>query len=440
MCLSDFAVQNLKKVLIITYYWPPAGGAGVQRALKFVKYLPQFGWEPIVLTVENPDSPVDDDSLLNDIPKGTKVYKTKSLEPFEIYKKMTGKKSDAKIPGDILINDKNSSTITKLSKWIRLNAFIPDAKIGWKRFAVKKGVEIIKKENIDLIFTTSPPQTVSLIGKKLAKITGVKWIADFRDPWMEIVYYQNVKRNFITLKIDSSLEKSVFKNADSVVTISSDMIRLFKTKAPNQKFHLIPNGYDDSDFNQTENTINKNFTIAYTGSISKDRVPLALFSALNRLVNNDGIKNIKLDFAGRYCEEFTNGIAKYNLNEISGLKGFVPHNKSTQILKNADCLLLVIDNVPNNKGFLTGKIFEYMGTKKPIFAIGPVNGDAHVFLKETNSGEMVDYHDEEGAYLLLKEMYDNWNVGNNHYTFDVKQYSRNNLTKKLSEIFNAICV
>ena len=197
----------MKKVLIITYYWPPAGGAGVQRALKFVKYLPQFGWEPIVLTVENPDSPTEDLSLLEDIPKECKVYKTKSLEPFEVYKKFTGRKSNEKIPGDILLKSDNVSLKDKLAKWVRVNLFIPDAKIGWKKYAVKKGSEIIRTENIDLIFTTSPPQTVALIGRKLAKLTGVKWIADFRDPWMEIVYYQNLNRSKITKAIDTSLEK-----------------------------------------------------------------------------------------------------------------------------------------------------------------------------------------------------------------------------------------
>lgn len=425
----------MKKVLIITYYWPPAGGPGVQRALKFVKYLSQFGWEPIVLTVENPDSPVNDPSLFNDIPKGTKVYKTKTLEPFELYKKLIGKKSDSKIPGDVLIDNTNSSLMNRISKWIRLNVFIPDAKIGWKKHAVKRGAEIIRNEKIDVIFTTSPPQTVSLIGQTLSKITGVKWVADFRDPWMEIVYYQNVKRNFFTVRIDSKLERKVFEDANAVVTISDDMIRLFKSKAPNQNFHLIPNGYDETDFTVTDNNKNNSFTIAYTGVISKDRVPYSLLKALKKLTDEDGIKNIRLDFAGRYCPEFIAEIDKNNLTEISDLKGFVPHNESTQILKNSDCLLLVIDDVPNNKGFLTGKLFEYMGTKKPIFAIGPVDGDAHEFIKKSNSGKMVGYTDKDGAYYLLKDMYKNWKDGNNICTFDVQQFSRKNLTKKLSEVF-----
>ncbi|MCF6271312.1 MAG: glycosyltransferase family 4 protein [Melioribacteraceae bacterium] len=426
----------MKKALIITYYFPPAGGAGVQRALKFVKYLPQFGWEPIVLTVENPDSPVDDTSLFGDIPEGTKVYKTKSLEPFELYKKFTGRKSDSKIPNDVLLNKENATIKDKIANWIRLNIFIPDAKIGWKKHAVKKGLEIIKEENIDLIFTTSPPQTVALIGQTLAKHTGVKWIADFRDPWMEIVYYQNVKRNLVTTKIDSSLERKVLSNANGIITISTDMIRLFKSKVSNQHYHLIPNGFDESDFDDSELIKNDNFTIAYTGSISKDRVPYVLFSALDKLINKDGIKNIRLNFAGRYCTEFMSEIKIHNLSKIADLKGFVPHNESTKILQSADALLLVIDNVNDNKGFLTGKLFEYMGSKRPIFAIGPVDGDANEFIKKSNSGAMVNYKDEEGAYSLLKEMYENWKNNNSSYTFEAEKFSRKNLTKKLAEVFD----
>ena len=428
----------MKKALIITYYWPPAGGPGVQRALKFVKYLPQFGWEPIVLTVENPDSPVDDKSLFDDIPKGTKIYKTKALEPFELYKKFMGKKSNSKIPNDVLLSKNDLSLKDKIAQWVRLNLFIPDAKIGWKRYAVEKGLKIIEEEKIDVIFTTSPPQTVSLIGQTLSKRTGVKWIADFRDPWMEIVYYQNIKRSLITTKIDSSLEKKVFSNANGVVTISDDMIRLFKSKAPNQHYHLIPNGFDESDFGNFERKKNDSFTIAYTGSISKDRVPYVLFFALDKLINNDGIKNIRLDFAGRYCSEFMSEIEKNNLSQIADLKGFVPHNESTQILQNADVLLLVVDDVPNNKGFLTGKLFEYMGGKQPIFAIGPVNGDANEFIKKSNSGAMVDYKDEEGAYKLLKEMYENWKANSSSYTFEAEQFSRKNLTKKLAKVFEEV--
>jgi len=425
----------MKKVLIITYYWPPAGGAGVQRALKFAKYLPEFGWEPVILTVENPDSPVDDISLLHDIPIGIKIYKTKSLEPFELYKLFTGKKSDSKIPNDVLLSKKNLSIKDRLAQSIRLNLFVPDAKIGWKKYAVKKGLEIIKTENIDLIFTTSPPQTVALIGKKLSKLSGVKWIADFRDPWMEIVYYQNVNRSKLTKAVDSSFEKKVMNNADTIITISHDIADLIRGKAKDQNVVVVPNGFDETDFELIELTKNDRFTISYTGSMSKDRVPYPFLNALKRLIYNDGINNIQMKFAGRFCPEFYELIKNKKLSDFFIIQNFIPHKESTKILQSADALLLAIDNVPNNKGFLTGKLFEYMGCKKPIFAVGPVDGDANTLIKESDCGTMVNYNDDEEAYRSLKMMYDNWKNDISNYKFDVEKFSRRNLTKELIKTF-----
>jgi len=425
----------MKKVLIITYYWPPAGGAGVQRALKFTKYLPQFGWEPIVLTVENPDSPIEDPSLFNDIPKDCKVYKTKSLEPFELYKKFTGKKSESKIPNDVLLSKNNLSLKDKLAQWIRLNLFIPDAKIGWKRYAVKKGLEIIKDESIDLIFTTSPPQTVALIGRKLSKLSGVKWIADFRDPWMEIVYYQNLNRTKLTRTIDSSLENKIMNDANVVITISKDMASLFNGKAKDQNVVVIPNGFDETDFESIDQTKNDNFTISYTGSISKDRVPYPFFNALKKMIHADGIKNIQVKCAGRFCSEFHELIERENLSAYFSIMDFLPHKESTNILQKSDALLLVIDNVPNNKGFLTGKLFEYMGCRKPIFAVGPIDGDANTIMNEVDCGTMINYNDSEGAYQALTKMYKEWKNDQLIYNFNIEKFSRKNLTKRLVKTF-----
>ncbi|MFZ1292137.1 MAG: glycosyltransferase family 4 protein [Melioribacteraceae bacterium] len=426
----------MKKVLIITYYWPPAGGAGVQRVLKFAKYLPQFGWTPIILTVENPDCPVIDETLLKDIHAECKVYTTKAIEPFEIYKKLTGKDKNYKIPSDVITKSSNLSLTEKISKWIRINLFIPDAKIGWKYFAVKEGMKIIRKEKVDLIFSTSPPHTVQLIAKKLAKFTKLKWVADFRDPWMEIVHYQNLNRNFFTKLIDQNLEKNVLQNADSIITISDDIVDLFKSKIGKKKYFVIPNGYDETDFLKSENTKNKIFTIAYTGVITKTRVPFVFLSVMKKFVNEDGISNIKFIIAGKTCAEFINEVRKLNLENYVEEKGFLPHHESTNILQNADVLFLIIDDVPNNKGFLTGKIFEYLGSKKPIYAVGPTNGNANEIIQNTNSGKMVDYSDEEGAYQLLKIMYNNWQNNSFNYNFKVEEYSRKKLTEKLSNIFD----
>jgi glycosyltransferase involved in cell wall biosynthesis len=426
----------MKKVLIITYYWPPAGGAGVQRVLKFAKYLPQFGWQPIILTVENPDCPVIDDTLLNEVPVECKVYKTKALEPFNLYKMLTGKNDSYKIPSDVLSKSKNLSFTEKLSQWFRFNLFIPDAKIGWKYFAVKEAKKIIKDENIDVIFSTSPPPTVSLIAKKIAKIHKLKWITDFRDPWMEIVHYQNIKRNRITEFIDRKLEKSVLKNADAIVTISKDIVKLFKSKIGSKNYSIIPNGFDETDFVKLEKKRNDYFTIAYTGVITKTRVPHAFLRALKKMVHVDGMDNIKFVLAGNSCQEFNDALIENSLKTIFEEKGFIPHHESTKILQTADILLLVIDDVPNNKGFLTGKIFEYLGAKIPIYAIGPTDGDANQILEESSSGKMVDYEDGEGAYILLKAMYNNWEENKLVYNFNVSQYSRRKQAEQLSKVFD----
>ncbi len=425
----------MKKVLIITYYWPPAGGAGVQRVLKLAKYLPQYGWQPIILTIKNPDCPVFDETLLKEIPKDCKIYKTEAIEPFNLYKKLTGKKSSYKIPSDVLTKSKDLSFLEKISKWVRFNLFIPDAKIGWKYFAVKKGKEIVRSEKVDIIFSSAPPPTVALIGKSISKACNIKWIADFRDPWMEIVHYQNVKRSGVTKFIDRRLERSVLNKADVLVTISKDIVNLFKSKVGDKNYSIIPNGFDETDFKQFDIEKNDAFTIAYTGVITKTRVPSVFLKSLSQFLNSEGNPKINFVIAGNTCPEFKEEIKKNNLNEVIEEKGFLPHNESTKILQKADMLLLVIDNVPKNKGFLTGKIFEYLGAKVPIFAVGPIDGDANKIIAESNSGKMVDYHDPEGTYKLLKKMYEDWLNDSFNFKFNVKQYSRQKQAEDLAKIF-----
>ncbi len=426
----------MNKVLIITYYWPPAGGAGVQRVLKFAKYLPLFNWQPIILTVPNPDSPVDDKSLEKDIPKECIVYKVKGFEPFSLYKKFTGKKPDDKIPADILVKEETSIK-EKISKFIRANFFIPDAKIGWLRNGVKEGLKIIEKENISIILASSPPATVALIGEKLSRKSKKKLILDFRDPWLEIVYNQKLNRSKLTEFIDSKLELKTLRGADAIVTVSENIAELLKSKAPEKEIFVISNGFDSDDFHDIELRKNESFTIAYTGSMSVDRIPHPLLIALKKF-KEEKRTDIKLKFVGRFAPEFYSKIQELQIEDFFEISSFLPHSESTKILQTSDALLLVIDNVQNNKGFLTGKIFEYLGTKKPIFAIGPVGGDADKILQETNSGRMIDYSDSNGAYNVLTMFYDNWEKGESNFTFDVEKYSRKNNTKQLVQIMEKL--
>lgn len=423
----------MKKVLIITYYWPPSGGAGVQRVLKFAKYLPEFGWEPIILTIEDGDSPITDESLLKDIPENCKVYKTDSWQPYNLYRMFTGKKKSQKIPSDILIK-KNPTITERISNWIRLNLFIPDAKIGWIPYAVNKAVEIIENKKIDLIFSSSPPHTVQLIAAKVAKKTKLKWIADYRDPWLEMLHNQNAKRFCLSEKLDAYFEKKSLSAPNEILTISKGMVDILSSKVKNN-YNIIPNGFDESDFEVCEFEKNNEFIIVYTGVMSSTRVPDVFLKSLAKVKKKLNAK-FKIQIAGKVCNEFVELIDKYKLNDNYEYLGYLEHKDSTKLLQKSDCLLLVVDNIPNNIGFLTGKIFEYLGCRKPIFAIGPVNGNANEIIKTSDSGVMVDYYDEENTYEQVKIFYKSWEENKDNFKFNVEIYSRKYLTKQLAEILD----
>jgi glycosyltransferase involved in cell wall biosynthesis len=428
----------MKKVLIITYYWPPAGGPGVQRVLKFAKYLPEYGWQPVILTVLEGEYPSADYSLLKDISPSCTIFKTKSLEPFSIYKKFIKKSPDSNISTDILTQKEGISTREKFSQWLRANLFIPDAKIGWIPYARKAGIRIIKNENINLIFSSSPPHSVQLVARYLAQRSGLKWVADFRDPWMEIVYYQNLKRNFFTRYIDKRLEKRVLEKSNSVISISNSILELFKHKVRLKEGHVIPNGFDQEDFRNIEYKRSKQFTITYTGVLSDERIPYCLLPALKRFQKEN--LNFRLQLYGHTCIRFRNIIASENLQDHVNFFPYVSHDHVVKTLIYSDVLLLIIDNVPNNKGFLTGKLFDYLGSKRPILAIGPINGDAAGIISKTNSGTIISYEDNENAYTILKKRYKDWENNSTTFDSDTGSFERKHLTQKLANVFNTLMI
>jgi len=426
----------MKKVLIITYFWPPAGGPGIQRVLKFVKYLPHYHWQPIILTVSKGEYPAFDHSLEPQIPQNCRIYKTGSVQPFRIFKKLTGRKKTDNISTYVVTNNENNSVIEKILKWIRLNIFIPDAKIGWLPFAVRAGRRILNDEKIDLIFSTGPPHTVHLIAERLSSSGGIHWVADFRDPWLEMAVYQNQKRTEFTKFLDSRLEKRILRKAHKITTISDGIAELFKSKYNTDKYEVIPNGFDPEDFRGLNAGRSDIFTIVYTGVLSEERIPYPFISAIKRLKNESVI--IKVIIVGKACNLFVNIIDDNNLSEYFEIRPYVPHREALQVLMGADAALLVIDDIPQNKGFLTGKIFDYLGCRKPIVGFGPLNGDAAEILKHTNSGIMLAYDDSDGAYNVLSNIYHDKRISKNRYAFDVERYTRRSLTKKLAGIFDSI--
>lgn len=424
----------MKKVLIITYYWPPAGGPGVQRVLKFVKYLPKFGWEPIILTVENGEYPAIDESLLYEIPTNIKVYKTKSFEPFNLYKGLTGQKGN--IPTHILNKSENESIIQKFAKWIRANLFIPDARKGWIPSIVKKGLEIVEQEKPDLIFSSSPPHSLQVGAMKLAMRTNLKWVADFRDPWTDGFWLKDLPRTKYASKKDLDFELSVLKNSNAVISVSQSIIELFKRKIENN-YYVLPNGYDESDFADLTREQSDVFKIVYAGSLRDSQIPHNLFKALASLKEQRLIEKLELHFIGTVHPDAVKIITNNNLQDLVTFHKYMTHNKLLKHVINANMLLLTIPNTPNNEGILTGKLFEYVASKNYILGFGPKNGDAAKIINELNCGIMFEFSENPEQVILDK--YNEWlkdsgkQIDNN-----AEKYTRKNLTRELSEIFDSL--
>jgi len=416
----------MEKVLIVTYYWPPGSGAGVQRWLKFSKYLTKLGWEPVLLTVD-PDFAVYsaiDHSLNNEIPANLTVYKTRARDYFRLYKR-----DKTKIPSAGFAVDEEKGFVSHITRVIRGNFFIPDPRRGWNRYAFKKACEIIETRKIDLVITTSPPHSTQLIGMKLKKkYQGIRWIADLRDPWTDIYYYEKFYPTFLSRRIDSAYEKSVLKSADKIITVGKSLKELFSSKIPGieEKIEVISNGYDEEDFSALIASKPDVFTISYVGTLSGSYPVNGLLKALKSL-SEEGI-NFRLRFTGVVSPEY-----KELLSSATGASSieFIPytdHLTAIRNMLNASVLLLIIPDHLSSRSIITGKLFEYLASGKPIICLGPVDGDAAKILEETGHGKTFDYFDSKGITEYLTFLSSNPEIIEKvSYTI----YSRKNLVKKV---------
>jgi len=426
----------MKNILIITYYWPPSGGAGVQRWLKFIKYLSQNDKFNIhIYTVKNPESPEDDDSLLKDIPKNINIIKRKIWEPLGIYKKITGQK---RISAGFLNEKKKqkNNLLQKLSIYIRGNLFIPDAKMFWIKPSVKFLNSYIKEKNINTLITTGPPHSVNMIGLKLKqKIKTINWISDFRDPWTNIDFYKDLNLTKFADKKHKRLEKKVLQTADKIITVGQTLANELQQISKKNNINVITNGFDSTDFKEFNKKQQNKFTIAHIGSINKDRNHEAFYIGIKNYINTNNIdtNSLSILFIGKLDATVISSLQKYELTNYCKIINYLPHNKAIQYMYNADILYLPINNTPNAKGILTGKFFEYLTCKNPILTIGPTDGDVAHIIKKTNSGKVFNFSDNNGITDFLI------NFNKKEFTFvDVEQYSRKQLTKKLINILNEL--
>lgn len=397
----------MKKALIITYYWPPMGGGGVQRWLKMSKYLSEFGIQPVIFTTENAEGASLDESLLKDVPDGIEVIKCPIWEPFGLYKKLMGKGKNEKIQPGFLEEKKGSSFKQNLSVWVRGNMFIPDAKKFWRKPSIKALKKYLKENDIDYVISTGPPHTTHLIALAIKKKFNIKWVADFRDPWTNIDYYHKLKLSNRADKKHKSLEKEVLTTADEVVTVSWSWAEDFESIS-GKKPVVITNGFDPADFlDAGKAELDEKFSIAHGGSLNKDRNPYSLWQALNALCEE--IEGFKEDLLIRLIGPVDYSAIK--LANESGLKQNLvhienlPHSELVLELCKSQLLLLPLNDTPNVSGVVPGKLYEYMGAKRPILCIGSPTGDSAKIIRQAHAGTVADFGDMNTLKAQIHEAY-----------------------------------
>ena len=432
----------MKRVLIITYYWPPSGGSGVQRWLKMSKYLPENGWQPVIYTTEDAEYPIVDPSLEKDVAPEAEVIRRPIVEPYALYKKFLGVKKEETVKmGFIEEKEKKHGWKENLSLWIRGNLFIPDARCWWVKPSVRYLKEYLKEHPVDAIISTGPPHSMHLIAMKLKETLDIPWVADFRDPWTEIDYYDDLHLTRWADRKHHRLEREVLNKADKVVTVAPDGARRLG-RLGNRNVRTIYNGFDRDDDVQTPVTVPEKFTITYLGVLSKAQNPDNLWQALGELIKEDiGFNNdLKINMIGQIDSSVTNAINANGLTQHVTYSPCIPHDQVSAVHRASTLLLLLLmpDSEPRAKGLVTGKLFEYMASGRPILCIGPEDGDAASILKETHAGTTVRFEDKDKIKETVKHLYQSHLEHGlpDNTSPEVERYSRRVLAGEYAEMLN----
>lgn len=422
-----------EKLLIITYYWPPAGGPGVQRWLKFVKYLPDFGIQPIVYVPENPTYPIVDENLVNEVSDKAIVLKHKIFEPYQLAS-FFSKNKTKKISSGIIPNQKKQSFLDKMLLWIRGNLFIPDARVFWVKPSVEFLEKYILENNIDTIVTSGPPHSLHLIGLKLKRKLNVKWLADFRDPWTTIGYHKSLRLSNYAAKKHKKLERQVLNAADTIIVTSNTTKTEFQA-ITNKPIEVITNGYDTE--NVVKQALETKFSLAHIGSFLSDRNPQLLWESLVELISEipDFGSHLEIKLIGAVSQEVLETIAQFGLNPYLNNLGYVSHSEAIAHQRKSQVLLLIEINSEDTKSIIPGKLFEYMVSGRPIVAIGPHDSDFAEIITNTNTGVFFDYSEKMKLKSVLLGFYNQFLEGKLQSNgIGLQQYSRKSLTANLVEL------
>jgi hypothetical protein len=427
----------LNKVLIITYYWPPSGGSGVQRWLKFVKYLPQTGWKPFVYTPSNPSFAIVDNSLAKDVPAEAEIITQPIWEPYNAFAKLNKLLGRKEVKPSDFVSTGKKSVFKSLSTWVRGNLFVPDARVFWVKPSVHFLQNYLIENNIDVIITTGPPHSIHLIGLGLKEQNKkLKWVADFRDPWTEWDLLDNLLLTRWARKRHSVLEKEVLTKADEVISIAPFHVARFEALG-NRKVKLVTNGFDEDDFKSIVRIKTTRFTLRHMGVVDELRDPRPIMEAIGSCcqLNPDFAADVLIEFIGSVNSGFKEYVhGNPTLNSITRFVNQLPHSELLQIYGETDLQLLVLAHTAIAPGNLPGKFFEYLASGNPILAIGPTNGDAAEVLAQTQSGKIFERENKEGVASALLDFYEEWKTQAKKTTADVSMFTRKALTLQLANI------
>ena len=435
----------MKRALIISYYWPPSGGSGVQRWVKFAKYLPSEGWQPVIYTPENPELTAIDESLCKEIPPEAEIIRTHITEPYDLYRRLTGAgkgntggRNEVRQKEVNPINGGKKSLKEKISLWIRGNFFIPDPRCLWTGPSVRFLKKYLKEHPVDIIISTGPPHSMHIIAMKTAEALGLPWIADFRDPWTKMFYFKHLHLSAFARKRHERLERKVLDKADAVVAVSPFVQQEFQ-EMTHTPVSLITNGFDENDF-AIEVKTDGYFNITHTGLFAADGNPDVLWSVLGEICREDKVfkGKLRIRLAGKTDREIIESAYAAGLADNIVDSGYVDHIKAVEEQKAATLLILPLRKEPEYRATLPGKLFEYLASGRPILGIGQQDGAMAMIIRETGTGVVFDWNDAVSIRKYIGLCWKNYLSGTSFpRDTDISRYSRKKLTTTMAELMDA---